>query len=68
MVPCRCDSRAKNYGVSLLGSATTWYAVQYLPGMRDAIDQGDEETARTYRDLLIDSLRAAARLAETGAG
>jgi len=46
----------------------TGYAVQYLPGMRDAIEQGDEQTARTYRDLLLDSLRAAARLAESGAG
>jgi len=42
----------------------TGYAVQYLPGMRDAIDQGDKRTARTYRDLMIDSLRDAARLAE----
>ena len=42
----------------------TGYAVQFLPGMRDAIDQGDEKTARTYRDLLIDSLRTAARLAK----
>jgi hypothetical protein len=42
--------------------------VQYLPGMRDAIDQGAEGTARTYRDLLLDSLRDATRLAERGAG
>jgi N-acetylated-alpha-linked acidic dipeptidase len=42
----------------------TGYAVQYLPGMRDAVEQGDERTARTYRDLLLDSLRAATRLAE----
>lgn len=46
----------------------TGYAVQYLPGMRDAVEQGDEETARTYRDLLLDSLRDATRLAERGAG
>ena len=46
----------------------TGYAAQFLPGMRDAIDQGDERTARTYRDLLIDSLHAATRLAERGAG
>jgi N-acetylated-alpha-linked acidic dipeptidase len=46
----------------------TGYAVQYLPGMRDAVEQGDEETARTYRDLLLDSLRRATRLAERGAG
>ncbi len=45
----------------------TGYAVQYLPGMRDAVEQGDEETARTYRDLLLDSLREATRLAERGA-
>ncbi len=45
----------------------TGYAVQYLPGMRDAIEQGDEATARRYRDLLLDSLRAAARLADQGA-
>jgi N-acetylated-alpha-linked acidic dipeptidase len=45
----------------------TGYAVQYLPGMRDAVEQGDEQTAGTYRDLLIQSLQAAARLAESGA-
>jgi N-acetylated-alpha-linked acidic dipeptidase len=41
----------------------TGYAVQYLPGIRDAVDQGDEQTATTYRDLLLDSLRDATRLA-----
>jgi N-acetylated-alpha-linked acidic dipeptidase len=41
----------------------TGYAVQFLPGMRDAVEQGDEETARTYRDLLLDSLREATRVA-----
>ena len=46
----------------------TGYAVQYLPGMRDAVEQGDERTASTYRDLLLDSLRRATRLAERGAG
>jgi N-acetylated-alpha-linked acidic dipeptidase len=46
----------------------TGYAVQYLPGMRDAIEAGDEETAREYRDLLLDSLREATRLAERAAG
>jgi N-acetylated-alpha-linked acidic dipeptidase len=46
----------------------TGYAAQFLPGMRDAVEQGDEQTARTYRDLLIDSLRKAARLADRGAG
>jgi len=46
----------------------TGYAVQYLPGMRDAIERGDAQTAQTYRDLLLDSLREAARLADRGAG
>jgi N-acetylated-alpha-linked acidic dipeptidase len=46
----------------------TGYAVQYLPGMRDAIEQGDAQTAQTYRDLLLDSLREATRLADRGAG
>jgi N-acetylated-alpha-linked acidic dipeptidase len=46
----------------------TGYAAQFLPGMRDAVDQGDEDTATTYRNLLIDSLRKAARLADRGAG
>ena len=45
----------------------TGYAVQFLPGMRDAIEQGDEATARTYRDLLLNSLRAARRLAAEAA-
>ena len=55
-------SRALSVRPQLVGTAG--YAVQFLPGMRDAIDQGDEKTARTYRDLLIDSLRDAARLAK----
>jgi N-acetylated-alpha-linked acidic dipeptidase len=46
----------------------TGYAVQFLPGLRDAIEQGDAETARIYRDLLLDSLREATRLADQGAG
>jgi N-acetylated-alpha-linked acidic dipeptidase len=46
----------------------TGYAVQYLPGMRDAIERGDAQTAQTYRDLLLDSLREATRLADRGAG
>jgi N-acetylated-alpha-linked acidic dipeptidase len=46
----------------------TGYAVQYLPGLRDAVEQGDEATATKYRDLLLDSLRRATRLAERGAG
>jgi N-acetylated-alpha-linked acidic dipeptidase len=41
----------------------TGYAVQYLPGLRDAVEQGDEEIALPYRDLLLDSLREATRLA-----
>jgi N-acetylated-alpha-linked acidic dipeptidase len=46
----------------------TGYAVQYLPGLRDALERGDAETTRTYRDLLLDSLREARRLAQQGAG
>jgi N-acetylated-alpha-linked acidic dipeptidase len=46
----------------------TGYAVQYLPGLRDAVEQGDTEIAQRYRDLLLDSLREAARLARQGAG
>ena len=45
----------------------TGYAVQFLPGMRDAVEQGDEATATKYRDLLLDSLREATRLARQGA-
>lgn len=46
----------------------TGYAVQYLPGIRDALEQGDAQTTQTYRDLLLDSLRDATRLADRGAG
>jgi hypothetical protein len=46
----------------------TGYAAQYLPGLRDAIEQGDEATARTYRALLLASLLRAKALAERGAG
>ena len=46
----------------------TGYAAQFLPGLRDAVEQGDAATAQRYRDLLLDSLRAAARLARQGAG
>ena len=46
----------------------TGYAVQYLPGMRDAIEQGDAATARTYRDLLLDSLHARGRAARRPSG
>ena len=44
----------------------TGYAVQYLPGLRDAVEQGDEGIATQYRDLLLDSLREARRLARQG--
>ena len=46
----------------------TGYAVQYLPGLRDALEAGDDETVRTYRDLLLDSLREAAGLARRASG
>ena len=46
----------------------TGYAVQYLPGLRDALEAGDDETVRTYRDLLVDSLREAAGLARRASG
>ena len=46
----------------------TGYAVQYLPGLRDALEDGDDDTVTEYRDLLFDSLRAATRLAERGSG
>jgi N-acetylated-alpha-linked acidic dipeptidase len=44
------------------------YTAQYLPGLRDAIERGDDPTVSMYRDLLLRSLRAATRLAERGAG
>jgi len=46
----------------------TGYDVQYLPGLRDAVERGDDQTVRTERNLLLDSLRDATRLAERGAG
>jgi N-acetylated-alpha-linked acidic dipeptidase len=46
----------------------TGYAAQFLPGIRDAFDAGDDATVQTYRDLLIDSLRRAARTARKAAG
>jgi hypothetical protein len=46
----------------------TGYAAPFLPGIRDAFDAGDDATVRTYRDLLIDSLRKAARTARRAAG
>jgi N-acetylated-alpha-linked acidic dipeptidase len=36
------------------------YATQELPGMRDAVEQGDVATATRYRDLLVASLERAA--------
>jgi N-acetylated-alpha-linked acidic dipeptidase len=44
------------------------YDVSYLPGLRDAIDRGDHRTARAQRDRLLESLRAATRLARHGRG
>ena len=44
------------------------YTAQYLPGLRDAVERGDDQTVGVYRDLLLGSLRAATRLAERGAG
>jgi N-acetylated-alpha-linked acidic dipeptidase len=44
------------------------YATQELPGMRDAVEQGDAATATRYRDLLVASLRAAALDASATAG
>jgi N-acetylated-alpha-linked acidic dipeptidase len=46
----------------------TGYAVQELPGLRDAVEQGDEATARRGHALLLASLLEAARLARQGAG
>jgi len=46
----------------------TGYAVQFLPGLRDAVEQGEEAIAAEYRDLLLDSLLKAQRLAWRGAG
>ena len=45
----------------------TGYAVQYLPGLRDAVEHGDDETARSRRDVLLGALRRATRLAAQGA-
>jgi N-acetylated-alpha-linked acidic dipeptidase len=42
---------------------TSGYAVEHLPGLRDALDHGDVATLRTQRDRLLASLRGAARLA-----
>jgi Transferrin receptor-like dimerisation domain len=46
----------------------TGYAAQFLPGIRDALDAGDDATVTKYRDLLIDSLHAATKTASSAAG
>jgi N-acetylated-alpha-linked acidic dipeptidase len=46
----------------------TGYAAQFLPGIRDALDAGDDATVTKYRDLLIDSLHAATKTAQSAAG
>jgi N-acetylated-alpha-linked acidic dipeptidase len=46
----------------------TGYAAQFLPGIRDALDAGDDATVRTYRDLLLDSLRRVTATASRAAG
>ena len=45
----------------------TGYAAQFLPGLRDAVEQGDAATAQTYLGLLVESLEKATRLAQKGA-
>jgi N-acetylated-alpha-linked acidic dipeptidase len=46
----------------------TGYAAQFLPGIRDALDAGDDATVTKYRDLLIDSLHAATKTAQSATG
>jgi N-acetylated-alpha-linked acidic dipeptidase len=46
----------------------TGYAAQFLPGLRDALEAGDDATVTKYRDLLIDSLHAATKTAQSAAG
>ena len=46
---------------------TTGYAVQNLPGIRDALTSGDAPTAQKYADALLASLRAAAAAADRAA-
>ena len=43
---------------------TTGYAVQVLPGLQDAVAEGDLETAERYRDVLLEALDAATDEAE----
>jgi N-acetylated-alpha-linked acidic dipeptidase len=44
------------------------YEVQYLPGLHDAVERGDGRALRTYRDLLLGSLRRATQLARVARG
>jgi N-acetylated-alpha-linked acidic dipeptidase len=46
----------------------TGYAAQFLPGLRDALDAGDDATVTTYRNLLLDALRAVTATASQAAG
>jgi N-acetylated-alpha-linked acidic dipeptidase len=46
----------------------TGYDVQYLPGLHDAVERRDDQGLRTYRDLLLGSLRRAIRLARLAHG
>jgi N-acetylated-alpha-linked acidic dipeptidase len=41
----------------------TGYAAQFLPALEDALTAGDAATATRYRDLILDSLQRATRLA-----
>jgi N-acetylated-alpha-linked acidic dipeptidase len=41
----------------------TGYAAEFLPALADAIEDGDAATATRYRDLIVDSLARATRLA-----
>jgi N-acetylated-alpha-linked acidic dipeptidase len=45
----------------------TGYAAQFLPALEDAITAGDAVTATRYRDLILDSLERATRLASRAA-
>jgi N-acetylated-alpha-linked acidic dipeptidase len=62
-VPGRPWFRHQIYAPGLL----TGYQVQYLPGLRDAVEEGDTATAQRSLGLLLDSLAEATRLARRGA-
>ena len=62
-VPGRPWFRHQVYAPGLL----TGYQVQYLPGLRDAVEDGDTATAQSSLGLLLDSLAEATRLAQKGA-